>query len=272
MKTLFLINVLFLLGLAGCAHNYHGKHGKHYHHAKGHHCSGKKGASTCGQKICHHNRGEKGHHCSGKKDASTCGHKVCHHNRGNGVEEKKLPSGRVLKSYKSKVFLGGHPGKQDYKTLKDWEVAAVINLSEDRELKDLGFNPAEQAAKQGMAYHHIPMSREGEIKEEVLKNIEKTFMKYHSSGKKVLVHCKTSGNRPAVWFGYHFFATHGDRGNYKGKGYCKQRRCKKSCHSSGGGKKMKAVRKAERYGLVDESLKERFETFLKSLKKRNEKK
>ena len=131
---------------------------------------------------------------------------ACSHNK---VQKKTTNSGFGYLSHKDKVFFSEQPNPNHLIDLKREEnIDVVINLRNFKENKELDYNPKKEAQKLKLTYYQIPFFNEleGPHKKNIEK-VEKTFMKHHKPGDKILVHC-SSGNRAAAWFGTHFKVTH----------------------------------------------------------------
>ena len=109
---------------------------------------------------------------------------------------------------RSKTYFMKQPTAEALAAAKAEGVTTVINLRTAEEMKDVKFDAAATAKTQGLNYYHIPVdAKAATVSKETLAQIEDTYMKHHSKGEKVIVHC-ASGQRAAGWFAYHIKTRH----------------------------------------------------------------
>jgi uncharacterized protein (TIGR01244 family) len=110
---------------------------------------------------------------------------------------------------RSKTYFMKQPTAEALTAAKAAGITTVINLRTNEEMKDVKFDAAATAKAQGLNYYHIPVDSKESVSKDVMAQIEDTYMKHHSKGEKVIVHCAT-GQRAAGWFAYHIKTRHNE--------------------------------------------------------------
>lgn len=125
-----------------------------------------------------------------------------HHDQPILIEQKLTLGNLENISRFHNIHMSGQPDQATLLSLKDADFTMVINI---RSPEEMSFDEKTLVENNGLAYHMIPLLKDGKIQDSAVNQIL-SAIKSANSGK-ILLHC-SSGNRVAAWLGSHFYRDH----------------------------------------------------------------
>lgn len=115
------------------------------------------------------------------------------------TEKKVVEEPKTLKvyNYKKKVLISGFPSKAGLEgLLKHQNVAAIVDIRSEEELKNSPYSPREIVKKYDANFYNVPFIRNRNISQKAVEKIA-GIVEVHKANK-VLVYC-ASGSRASSW-------------------------------------------------------------------------